>query len=185
MTMDVRSLYTSIANNGGIKAVEPTLKRKNLQAKGIISFLKSILTLDSFIFNCTNLLQIKGCAMGTKCALTYANISMGIFEETHIYPLIKQKVKLYLRYIDDIFFIWTSSENGLQQFIFKISKVHPSIKFDFNFSKTQIHLTTTIAKTSTEKLLTLYKKKWTDNLISIEYHSSLKPLNEASPIRKR
>ena len=51
--------------------------------------------------------------MGTKCAQTCTNIFMGIFEETHIYPLIKQKVQLYLRYIDDIFFIWTGSENNL------------------------------------------------------------------------
>ena len=36
---------------------------------------------------------------------TYANIFMGIFEETHIYPLIKQKVQLNLGYIYDIFFI--------------------------------------------------------------------------------
>ena len=42
--------------------------------------------------------------MGTKCAPTYANISMGIFEETHIYPLIKRKVQLYLRYIDSTCF---------------------------------------------------------------------------------
>ena len=48
--------------------------------------------------------------MGTKCAVTYTNIFMDIFEETHIYPLIKQKMKFYLRYIDDIFFIWTGSE---------------------------------------------------------------------------
>ena len=32
---------------------------------------------------------------------------MGIFEETHVYPLIKEKVKLFLRYIDDIYFMWT------------------------------------------------------------------------------
>ena len=38
--MDVRSLYTNIANNEGIKAVETMLKRK----KVIISFLKLILT---------------------------------------------------------------------------------------------------------------------------------------------
>ena len=86
---------------------------------------------------------------------------MGIFEETHIYPLIKQKVQLYLRYIDDIFFIWTGFENELQQFIPKINEVHPSFTFDFNYSKTQIHfLDITITKTSTGKLLTtLYSKE--------------------------
>ena len=133
-TMDVGSLYTNIPYNEGIKAAETTLKRKNLQTKVIISFLKLILTFSNFIFNCSKFLQIKGCAMGTKCAPTYANIFMGIFEETHIDPLIKQKVQLYLRYIDDTFFIWTGSENELQQFISKINKVHPSIKFDFNYS---------------------------------------------------
>ena len=63
---------------------------------------------------------------------------MGIFEETHIDPLIKQKVQLYVRYIDDIFFIWKGSKNEIQQFISKINEVHPSIKVDFNYSKAQI-----------------------------------------------
>ena len=31
-----------------------------------------------------NFLQIKGRAMGTKCAPTYANIFMDIFEETYL-----------------------------------------------------------------------------------------------------
>ena len=85
---------------------------------------------------------------------------MGIFEETHIYPLIKQKVQLYLRYVDETFFILASSENELQQFISTISEVHLSIKCDFNYSKTQIHfLDITITKTSTGKLLTIYKKE--------------------------
>ena len=80
-----------------MQITDPALKRKNLPGKVIISFLKLILTLNSFIFNCTNFLQIKGCAMGTKSTPTYANIFMGISEETYNYPLIKQKVKLYFR----------------------------------------------------------------------------------------
>ena len=60
--MDVRSLYTKIPDNKGIKAVETTLKQKNLPTKVIISFLKLILTLNNFIFNYTNVLEIKGCA---------------------------------------------------------------------------------------------------------------------------
>ena len=63
---------------------------------------------------------------------------MRIFEETNIYPLIKQNVQLYLRYVDDIFFTWTVSENELQQLTSKINEIHPSIKLDFNYSKTQI-----------------------------------------------
>ena len=60
VNIDVCSLYTSTPNNKGITAVETTLKRKNLPTRAIISFLKLILTLVNFIFNCTNFLQIKG-----------------------------------------------------------------------------------------------------------------------------
>ena len=80
VTMDVRSRYTNIPNNEGIKAVETTLKIKNLQIKVIIGFLKLILTLGTFIFISKNFLQTKGCAMKTKCTPTYANIFMGIFD---------------------------------------------------------------------------------------------------------
>ena len=100
--------------------------------------------------------------MGTKCTPAYANIFKGIFEETNIYLLlIKQKVQLYLKYIDDIFFKWTCSENKLKQFISKISELQLSIKSDFNYSKAQIHfLDITITKTSTGKtLLILYRKE--------------------------
>ena len=87
--MKVRSIYSNIPNNEDLRAVETTLRLKNLPLRVIISFLKLILTLSSFIFNCINLLKIKGFVMGTKLVSIYAKISMGIFEETHIYPLIE------------------------------------------------------------------------------------------------
>ena len=54
MTMDALLLYTNIPDNEGIKALETTLKRKDLPTEVIISFLKLILTLNNFILNCTN-----------------------------------------------------------------------------------------------------------------------------------
>ena len=41
--------------------------------------------------------------MRIKCVATYTNIFMSTFEETHIYPLIKRKLKVFLTYIDDVF----------------------------------------------------------------------------------
>ena len=79
------------------------------------------------------------------------------------------------------FWKWTTT------IISQINEVNPSIKFDLNYSKTQIHfLDVTIAKASTEILLkTVYKKESTDNLISIENQSTLKLLNKAFSICKR
>ena len=59
--MNIRSLYTNIPNNEGLKVVKKTLKRKNLQTKAIISFLKLILTLNNFVLNCRKFLKIKRC----------------------------------------------------------------------------------------------------------------------------
>ena len=78
--------------------------------KVITTFLALILTLNNFIFVCTHYLQIKRCAMGTICAPAYANIFMENFELKYIYPYIKHKTKIFIRFINDLFMIWTGSE---------------------------------------------------------------------------
>ena len=145
----------------GIKADETTLKRKNLATKSFISFLKLMLKLNNFILSCINFLQIKRCAMGTKCAPTYISNFMGIFEEIHIYPLIKQEVQIYFRYIDDKFFILTGFENDLQQFI--VNEVHTSIKCDLSYPETQIHFSEireTISSMGAGEFYKFFKKKF-------------------------
>ena len=97
--------------------------------------------------------------MGTKCAPNYANLFMGVFEQNHIYNRIKNKSMLYLRFIDDIFFIWTSTEKELQQFIKEINQVHESIKFTAEFSRKEINfLDTTIYKRGNHLHTKSYKK---------------------------
>ena len=73
--------------------------------------------------------------MGNICAPSYANIFMSEFEEKYINPPIKHKFVIYLRYINDIFMVWIKSESELRKFINERNQKHPSIKFDFNFSK--------------------------------------------------
>ena len=82
VTLDVKALYTNISNHKGIEAVEETLNnqaKKPVATRVIIKFLYLILILNNFVFNGIKYLQRKGCAMGTICALAYANIFMGIF----------------------------------------------------------------------------------------------------------
>ena len=113
VTMNVRSLYTSIPNNEGIATIKKRYNsyiHKTIPIKIIITFPALILTLNNFVFNSKFYLQIKGCAMGTICAPAYANIFMAEFEQKYVYPLIKGKQILFLRYIDDIFTVWTKSE---------------------------------------------------------------------------
>ena len=97
VTLDVKSLYTNISNNEGIRAVKESYekyKEKTVSTKVIIkTFLSLILTMNNFVFNCTHYLQTMGCAMGTVCAAPYANISMANVEAKHIYPYFKGRYK--------------------------------------------------------------------------------------------
>ena len=120
VTLDVKSLYTNIPNNEGIKAVRDAYDNhanKIVATKVIITFLNLILTLNNLLFNSINYLQITGCAMGKICAPAYANIFMAQFGKQHVYPYIKNKSILYLQYIDDIFMIWTGTKQELLIFL--------------------------------------------------------------------
>ena len=46
---------------------------------------------------------------------------------------------MWLRYIDDIFFIWTEGENKLESFLRRLNTFHPNIKFTHEKSKTSIN----------------------------------------------
>ena len=144
VTMDVRSLYTNVPNQEGIEAVKSYLRARaepsdrNL-SQVIATFLSLILTLNNFVFNDENYVQVNGASMGTKCAPSYASLFMGKFEETHILPKIRDLILIYVRYIDDIFFIWTGTERELLQFFSEINSVHPTIKFDYIYSRNNMN----------------------------------------------
>ena len=66
VTLNVKSLYTNIPNNEGIKVFREAYDKnlsKSAPTKVIIAFLSLILTLNNFIFNF--IFNFMGCAMGT------------------------------------------------------------------------------------------------------------------------
>ena len=75
--------------------------------------------------------------MGTKMAPNFANIFMADFEEKHILQR-DNKPLFYRRYIDDVFMIWTDSEETLQRLVADINKCHPTIKMTSEISKKSI-----------------------------------------------
>ena len=134
---------------------------KPIATKVIIKFLFFLIfTLNNFIFSSINYLQIKGCTMGTICAPSCANIFMGKFEKTDIYPYIRENKITCFWYIDDLFFIWKGTEGELLSFLENLNEKHPSINFDFKYSKIEIEfLDTKIYKDTNGKLcLTIYHK---------------------------
>ena len=72
------------------------------------------------------------------------NPLMGKFEEQFIYPAIRGLHRLYLRYIDDIFIIWTGTKERFKEFVKELNLRHPSIKFDYNISNKEVSFLDTI-----------------------------------------
>ena len=94
ITLDVKSLYTSIPKSEGIKTVKichESFTNKSIATKVITTFLALIQTLNNFIFYSKNFLQTKECTMGTIYAPSYTNIFRDYFEWKYIYPLIEGK----------------------------------------------------------------------------------------------
>ena len=175
VTLDVRSLYTSIPNEEGISIVKDILhENKSKLTQVITAFLWLILTLNNFIFNNEHFLQILGVVMGTKCAPIYANLFMNHFEETYIYPLLTTKCNFYKRYIDDIFLLWQGTLEELKLFILQINRLHPTIKFTEEISFNSINfLDCHIYKSKDGKLHSSVHTKATDRksyLHSKSYH---------------
>ena len=99
VTFDVISLYTSIPHEFGLEAIDYFLEdlhprfRKKFVLESANFILKNItLTFDSEFY-----LQIKGKAMGTIFAPTYANLTMG-YHEIKVYSIIRQSHTLANKY---------------------------------------------------------------------------------------
>ena len=97
-----------------------------------------VLKNNSFKFGEKTLNQKRGSAIGTKFVPPYGILFMAELEEE---ILRKAEFKLYLwwRYIDNISFLWEHGEEKLKSFLDNINKMHPTIKFTADWSKTSIN----------------------------------------------
>ena len=133
VSMDVTSLYTNIPQEEGIDIVCNAYESYYLGESPIpTQYLKRALELilqeNSFQFTGKNYLQTHGTAMGTKMAVSFANIFMGKVE-SQILSQSALKPLAWKRYIDDIFYIWNINKGEVTQFIEQANSHHPTIKF--------------------------------------------------------
>lgn len=85
-SIDVEALYSSIPHEAGIKAVEYYLSSRDTQFhKFIIQLLRFVLEHNMFLFNGRLYHQLRGTAMSSACALTYANLLLGWWETTMVF----------------------------------------------------------------------------------------------------
>ena len=124
-----------------------------MSSDSLYKLAKIILKHDYFELGQNVFHQILGTAIGTKFALHYANIFMGRLEE-EIFGSTEFQSLLWLRYLDDIFCLWTDTIEKLKEFLEFLNAFHSSIKFTMDYSPYQFnYLDVLITKDESGKTL--------------------------------
>lgn len=149
VTLDVSSLYTNIPLDEGINIFGKFLETrsdKSVPTTFLITLLTLVLTCNVLVFNNKYYLQRIGTAMGTRVAPTFACLFMGAIECLMLTSWKGIKPHLYKRYIDDIFFFWTGTEQQLLKFIEHLNNFHPYLKFkaSYNFETKSVEFLDTV-----------------------------------------
>ncbi|XP_065445349.1 uncharacterized protein LOC135982467 isoform X2 [Chrysemys picta bellii] len=155
--LDVEALYTNIPHEDGLQAVRNSIPDE-ATASLVAELCDFVLTHNHFRFGDNLYLQVSGTAMGTRMAPQYANIFMADLEQRFLSsrPLVPL---LYLRYIDDIFIIWTHGKEALEEFHLDFNNFHPTINLSLDQSTQEIHfLDTTVQISDGHINTTLYRK---------------------------
>uniref|UniRef100_A0A803KCG6 Reverse transcriptase domain-containing protein n=1 Tax=Xenopus tropicalis TaxID=8364 RepID=A0A803KCG6_XENTR len=175
VTLDVEALYTSIRHKDGIEAVkyfldiDPSINPD--LGHFIIKMLSFILHHNYFVFNNVFYLQIQGTAMGTSCAPTYANLFLGKWEQDVVFgddlSFFTNYIPLWIRYIDDILFLWEGPLNLLNDFITILNTNSLNIRLTQNISQNMVSfLDLTIGIDEKSNITTdLYRKETATNTI--------------------
>ena len=141
VSLDVESLYPSIPQEPGIEMVlqrvcpttPPTSKSNNFKNM-LREFLKIVLGDNHFTFNNNYYDQIKGVAMGTRCAPQFSNLFLASLEEKALASWGGTKPKLWARFLDDILMLWRGNMEELHLFHNHLNEQMSSIHFTMESS---------------------------------------------------
>jgi hypothetical protein len=134
VTADVESLYPSIVTEDGLNALNTALKEvgtDDIVRTLYVELTRWVLENNYLSFGNKTFRQIKGTAMGTPLAVTYANIYLCVLESQVMKeclidnPFFRTPL-LYKRFIDDILAIFDNENDGLE-FINKFNNIRPGI----------------------------------------------------------
>ena len=138
--MDVAGLYPNIPHDFGLEAMRKALDKrddKSISTQTLMDLAELVLKNNYFTHNETIFKQIRGTAMGTRFAPSYAIIAMAEFEE-HALANYHLNPSVWWRYIDDIFLIWQHGGQNLKSFLDYLNSIHPTLKLTSSSSETEI-----------------------------------------------
>ena len=156
VSFDVVGLYPHIPHDEGLQIMKKYLDKpedQSVTSENLYKLAEIVLKHNYFEYGQDVYQQILGTATGTKFAPPYANIFMAGLEE-EIFKNPNFKSFLWLRYLDDIFCLWTEDIDKSKEFFNYLNEFHPSIKFAMEYSGKQINfLDVLVTKSNSGKKL--------------------------------
>ena len=134
-------LYPSIPHDEGLEALRVSLdgrEDKSVSTDSLVELAEVVLKNNFFEFNGSYFQQLRGTAIGNKCAPSYAILFLAALEEKLLAesPL---KPWAWWRFTDDVFLVWLHGEEKLLEFIDYLNGSHHSIKFTAEWSNDRIN----------------------------------------------
>ena len=161
VSFDVVGLYPNIAHEEGIETIRDYLEPRtdNTVSSNSLSDLGSIILKNNYFENGElKYHQKRGTAFGTKFTPPYSNLFMAGFKKK-ISENSEVKPFLWLRYLDDIFCIWTQAFQKLNAFLNCINSLHLAIKFPMDYSTIEVNFSdATVTKIGSKLETDLYCK---------------------------
>ena len=135
ISFDVVSLFTNVPVDETCNIIKQKLlddislhERTQLSVDEIIDLLKLCLSNTCFQWRDSFYEQTSGAAMGSPLSPVLANIFMEHFEQIALANS-TYVPKLWKRFVDDIFAIWSYGKEHLDTFLNYLNNIHPSIEF--------------------------------------------------------
>ena len=122
VSFDVVSLFTKVPLNDAMEYIS------TIFPKDISNLFRHCLMTTYFTWNSKIYEQTEGVAMGSPLSPVVANFFMEKFEQQALSSAPK-KPKVWFRYVDDTFVVWSHGPKKLQEFLQHINSIHENIQF--------------------------------------------------------
>ena len=160
-TMDVVGLYNNIPHWDGLKACQLALDRRDScdpPTTSVVNLAKLVLELNAFQFEDKFFLQVHGTAVGTRMAPNYANIFMGILEESMLATAPGGQTPSFCGRFIEVFGIWTLGEDTLLKFFDHVNSCHRDIAFRYEYGILVPYLDVRATIANSQIVTDLYEK---------------------------
>lgn len=131
-TLDVRSLYTNVPIEQGLQRVSRAFQRfpdASRPDRLLLELLHLCLNNNDFLFENTWWIQTSGVAMGKAFGGAFANLYLGEWEHDALASSPLQPTA-WLRFQDDIFFLWDHGLPSLNLFVSHLNQQDPRMQVD-------------------------------------------------------